>query len=104
LTKRVFGFGNATNSSLLDSEPTMANVMDLIVSPFIKASVSVQSGHPVDFHASLLFFSHVYLYFLLFISLFTHSSHCIVTGFISPHLRHQLLKPSIEASASVSPL
>jgi len=27
-----------------------------------------------------------------------------VTGITSPHLRHQLLKPSLEASASVSPL
>ena len=104
LTKRVFDFGNAANRTYWIYEPTMATVLDLIVSPVYRHQHQCRPATQLTAFSHLLFFSCLFILLLFSLSLFTHSSHGIVTGITSPHLRHQLLKPSSEASASVSPL
>jgi len=105
LTKRVLGFGNAANSNLLDLRAHNGHFIGSDRKSFLKASASVQAGHPVDrhitfFHTSFLMLFLLFSSFLLFsfflFSLTLHFSHFspflsflygVVTGYVSPHPR-----------------
>jgi len=99
LTKRVLGFGNAANSNLLDLRAHNGHFIGSDRKSFLKASASVQAGHPVDrhitfFHTSFLMFISSFSFFLFSLTLhFSHFSpflsflYGVVTGYVSPHPR-----------------
>jgi hypothetical protein len=104
LTRRVLDFGNAAKSILLDLRAHNGYFIGSDRKSFLRHQHQFRLATQLTTISHLLFLSCLFIFLLFSLSLFTHSSHGTVTGITSPHLRHQLLKPSSEASASVSPL